>query len=158
MVLHVATTNKHMQKKRSSRRKPPRSQPGENLSDCPYCGTTKAEKFNLAMFDDLLQSQSELCTALRLTGRLMLQFEKQAGQSLDKIRKVLKRAESVRRTITLLKEPRQITDGRWDSVYQSAEKGSPDNVLSQGAQRKGINKKNRPAAPSLPAVLSFPPA
>ena len=58
-----------------------------------------ARKLPCPMMDQLFRSHTELCATLRLAGRQMLQFEQQADESLERIRKVLKRADNIRKAL-----------------------------------------------------------
>lgn len=77
---------------------------------CPQCGTTDNGRSASFFIDQLLQSQIELSTALRLAGRQILRYGPKDNGSLEKIQKVLKRADHVRQTIRGTPELGQIVD------------------------------------------------
>jgi hypothetical protein len=101
--------------KRSSKGSKPRrvvTDPREAQIHCPYCGTVNADKSALSLMDQLSRSHAELCAALRLVGRQMLRFEKQADGSLEKVREVLKRADHIRKAL-------QSPDGLPDALQKT---------------------------------------
>jgi hypothetical protein len=115
--------------KRSSKGSKPRrvaTDPGEAHIHCPYCGTVNGDKSALSLMDQLSRSHAELCATLRLVGRQMLRFEKQADGSLEKVREVLKRADHIRKAL-------QNPDG------------SPEALPNTG-QEKLVRKAQKPAA------------
>ena len=74
-------------------------QPRKSQPNCPHCGTIRNEKSATFLVDQLFQSHAELCTMLRSAGRQILRFENEDGGSLEKIRRVLKRADHIRQTL-----------------------------------------------------------
>lgn len=77
---------------------------------CPHCGTADHGQPAPFFIDQLLQSHTELSTALRLAGRKILRYEAEDDGSLEKIRKVLKRADHIRQGIREPAEPEQIAE------------------------------------------------
>jgi hypothetical protein len=115
--------------KRSSKGSKPRrvaTEPREAQIHCPYCGTVSGDNSTLSLMDQLSRSHAELCATLRLVGRQMLPFEKQADGSLEKVREVLKRADNIRKAL------------------QSPD-GLPD-ALQKTDQEKLVVKARKPAA------------
>jgi hypothetical protein len=76
-----------------------KSQPRAEVPQCPRCGMIKSDASAAFLIDQLFQSNTELCTTLRSAGRQMLRFEDQDDAVLEKIRKVLKRADHVRQML-----------------------------------------------------------
>jgi hypothetical protein len=109
--------------------------------------------------DQLLRSHAELCATLRLAGRQMLQFEKQGDESLDRIRKVLRRADNVRKA---LPSPGEVPDGP-TSVQDTLGGDAPvaghshDKVLNGTPIRKSVRKKPVPASHRTLRLITFPP-
>ena len=138
-----------MGKKPPRRQKQGRVEPGEALPFCPYCGTTDAEKAALSRMDRLLQLHTELCAALRLAGRQMLRFEKQEDESLQRLRKVLKRADNLHKA---LKGPDQLPEAGVPtppSEYRSDHAGH-DGPLSKGIQSRDPSRS--PASAEYPEI------
>jgi len=141
------------------------TEPERALPQCPYCGTTNIEKSALSGLDGLFRSHAELCTALRSVGRQMLRFEKHDGQSLDNIRKVLKRATNIRRTLRI---PEDVLDppGQLDDLAPAlpvaASECSPGEPSSDAPIRKDVQKdaqrKHRLTRPHSLRILKFPTA
>jgi hypothetical protein len=127
--------------KRAKRVKPDQTAAGEALPRCPYCGTIETTKpVESIHILRLIQSNVELCGALRLVGREMLRLEDEGSESLDWIRNVLKNADSLRAALT--------------DTYRSPMKGKPHNP------RKSLKKAERVEKPltrpkSL-GILEFP--
>jgi len=150
--------------KPSKRRKPSRavSQPREAAPLCPYCGTANSEKSALSDMDQLVRSHTELCAALRLAGRQMLRFETQGDGSLERIRKVLKRADNIRKVLEIpdesreaVKNLRNIEEIVVEAPAPAAER-SPDQVVDDGSNRKSVQRRTRLTRPHSLRVVRFP--
>jgi len=122
---------------------------------CPQCGTTNGEKFTLSMLDALLKSHAELCTTLRQVGRHLLSFEDRGGQTLDKIRTVLKRAENVRKTLAVPNEKQENMDEMLSAPAAKALEPSVDSA-SEVPMRKSAQGKGRVTRPRSMGILRFP--
>jgi hypothetical protein len=59
----------------------------------------KSEEGASLLIDQLFQSHAELCATLRFAGRQVLSSGNRDVGSLERIRKVLKRAEQIRQTL-----------------------------------------------------------
>jgi len=155
----VAATLKNMGKKPSKRGKQTlvATQPGEGLSHCPFCGTINLEKSALSLTDQLFRSHAELCTALRLAGRLLLAFEKQDHQSLQKIREVLKRADNIRKSLGIADEMPEAPRNTYEFV---ADPPTPeyddDQAMQDGPIRKRTQRRTRLTRPYPLRILKFP--
>jgi hypothetical protein len=126
-------------------------QASELLPPCPLCGTSNAEKSALSSFCDLVHSHTELCAALRSVGRQMLQLPKQDGQSLERMRIVLKRADNIRQTLQLpdeyLEPPKRI-----DPLLVSS---PSEQAISDAPIRKSVQKR-RMSRPRSLRIVKFP--
>ena len=150
-----------MGKKPSKRRKESGAvtHPADTAPLCPYCGITNSEKSAVSFMDQLFRSHAELCAALRLAGRQMSGFEKQGGESLEKIRKVLKRADNIRK---VLKMPDETLDGPkklYDLVVDAPSPFaaySSEEPMNDGPTRKGAQRKSRLTRPHSQYLLRFP--
>jgi hypothetical protein len=138
-----------MGKKLSKRRKEIRlvTKPGEAAAPCPYCGTTHSAKYALSLMDQLFQSHAELSTVLRLAGRQMLRFEMQGHESLERIRKALRRADNIREALESSDEPPQAGktpyELRVNAPTQVSTYGS-EQILSDAPIRKTPQRRKRP--------------
>lgn len=72
------------------------------------------------LIDQLLQSHTELSSALRLAGRRILRYAPEDDGSLERIRKTLKRADHLRQAILGPVELDPIAENT-DSVFDSGE-------------------------------------
>jgi hypothetical protein len=150
-----------MDKKLSKRRKQIRvvTQPGEAAPPCPYCGTTHNEKFALSLLDQLFQSHAELSAVLRLAGRQMLRFEMQGHESLERIRKALKRADNIREALENCDEPppagKTPYELRVSAPPQLAVFGS-EQVLRESPIPKSPQRRKRPVSPRPPGLFRIP--
>ena len=68
---------------------------------CQHCGAASAETPALSLLDQIVRSHAELSTVLRWAGRQILRFEHPDHQALEKMRDTLKRAENIRRTLSV---------------------------------------------------------
>lgn len=137
------------------------TQQGQAQSQCPYCGTTNNEKAALSLMDQLLRSHTELCVTLRFAGRQMLQFEQQADGSLETIRKVLKRADNMRKALQNAKElPEAFEPVNAEELVVEAQSPAPgvEKIVSEAPRRKGVQKRTRLASPRSLRIISFPNA
>jgi hypothetical protein len=150
----------NMGKKSSKRRKQGRAtnQPGEAALQYAFDGLPKDEKMILSLMDRLFQSHAELCTALRLAGRQLLRVEEQGAEPLEKIRKVLKRADHVRKALVRLNEWPETLEHMHESVVTSAAEYSQDGGTEDVAIRKSAQKRNSPGRGHSPRVIRFPSA
>ena len=154
----------NMGMKPSKRRKPTRAvtEPRAAAPRCPYCGITDSEKSALSLMDQLVRSHTELCAALRLTGRQMLRLEKQGDGSLERIRKVLKRADNVRKVLEIPDESREAAKNLKNidevavEVPTPASEYSPDQVVDNGSKRKSVQRRTRLTRPNALRVVRFP--
>ncbi len=150
-----------MGKKLTKRRKQIRvvTQPVEAAPPCPYCGTTRSEKFALSLMDQLFQSHAELSTALRLAGRQMLRFELQGHESLERIRKVLRRADNIREALESSDEPMLAGKHEFELKVNAptlvSEYGS-EQILSSGPIRKSPQRRKHPVGPQLQRIFRIP--
>jgi hypothetical protein len=149
-----------MGKKSSKRRKQGRAitQPGQAALQYPFDGLPKDEKVILSLMDRLFQSHAELCTALRLAGRQLLRVEEQGAEPLEKIRKVLKRADHVRKALIRLNEWPETLDQMHQSVVASAAEYSADEGAEDVPIRKSAQKGNSPSRGQSSRVIRFPTA
>jgi hypothetical protein len=146
-----------MDKKLSKRRKQIRvvTQPVEAAPPCPYCGTTHSEKFALSLVDQLYHSHAELSASLRLAGRQMLRFELQGHESLERIRKVLRRADNIREALDSSDEPRLAGKGQFELTVKAPTLVAEyvgEQVLSAGP----IRKRKHPVRPQLQRIFRIP--
>jgi len=74
---------------------------------CPNCGSTGQTPV-LAVVEQLYYSHIELRAALRLACRQMLPLEKEGNRSLERSRKILKRADRIH---NMLNSPNELFDG-----------------------------------------------
>lgn len=154
-----------MGKKRSKRSTQSRvvSQPGDAQPQCPYCGITQTEKSAVSLMDQLIRSHSELCATLRLAGRQILQSGTQGNRPLDEIRKVLKRADNIRKA---LKHPSELPEASNASAEDEivvdapmlAAEFSPEQLVNEGPVRKRVQRKTRLARPRSLRLIRFPTA
>jgi hypothetical protein len=149
-----------MGKKSSKRGKQSQAatQPLQAQPHCPYCGTMNSEKTVLSLMDQLLRSHAELSSTLRLAGRQMLQFEKRGDESLERIRKVLRRADNVRKLLPGTDElPEALKNAEADHLVMAAPgpaaEYSPDQIANQA--RKNQNKA-RLTRPRSSRIIRFP--
>ena len=157
-VVLAGSTLKVRMGKRTSRRSNPRliNKDEDGVSRCPYCGTTQDERSTLSILENLVQSQAELCLVLRLAGRQLLPFAKQDDQTLERIRKALKRAENIRKTVGSPEEPQRDADELSAATETPASGYIPDLPLDDAPIRKSAQKKSRLTRPYSLAVLKFP--
>lgn len=160
-----ATSSEHMGKKKPLKQQAqdPDATPLEEeaLLQCPYCGTTNSEKsaLSLSLMDQLFRSHTELCAALRLAGRQMSGLEKQSAESLETIRKVLRRAGNIRNA---LKRPDELPDGPKNVYDLVVDAPSPvaaytaEETIDERPTRKAVPRKNRLMRPRSQYVLRFP--
>ena len=146
-----------MDKKLTKRRKQIRvvTQPVEAAPPCPYCGTTRSEKFALSLMDQLYQSHAELSTALRLAGRQMLRFELQGHESLERIRKVLRRADNIREALESSEEPMLAGKHEFELKVNAPALVS-EQILSSGPIRKSPQRRKHPVGPQLQRIFRIP--
>jgi len=153
-----------MGKKPSKRRKPSRAvtEPREAASRCPYCGIANSEKSALSLMDQLVRSHIELCAALRLAGRQVLRFGAQSDESLERIRKVLKRADNLRQVLKIadespeaVKNLRNIDELVVEAPTSAAER-SPDQGIEDSPMRKIVQRRTRLTRPNSLRVVRFP--
>ena len=82
---------------------PPSTQPDNRCPPCPCCGAKASEPLPLVRYDTLLESHLELCAELRQIGRRLLNSDDEhlssmaKSQLLDRMRRVLRRADHFRR-------------------------------------------------------------
>lgn len=133
------------------------TQPGEVAPQCPYCGT-HSDKFALSLMDQLFQSHAELSAVLRLAGRQMLRFEMQGHESLERIRKVLKRADNIRQVLESSDEPAQPGKPQYElrvnAPTQVSEYGS-EQILT-GPIRKSPQRRKHPISPHPQRIFRIP--
>jgi len=129
-------------------------QASELLPPCPLCGTTNAEKSVLSAFGDLVHSHAELRAAVRSVGRQMLHFAKHDGESLERLRIVLKRADNIRRTLRLPDDyqelPMKINRPVMPEAPSQAEPAMDDTASHKRVQRKRMSQ------PRSLRVIRFP--
>ncbi len=147
-----------MGKKSSRRRKQGRTltPAREGALQYPFGATAKDEKLILSLMDRLFQSHAELCVVLRLAGRQLLRVEKQGDESLDKIRKVLKRADHVRKALIGLNEWPETLETMHQSVVASASEYGFGQLTEDGTTRKSVQKGDGLTAPRSSRVIKFP--
>jgi hypothetical protein len=104
--------------------------------------------------ENLVQSNLELCTALRLIGRQMLRYEKQDGESLNRVRKVLKRAENIRRTLRVPNE--SLETEKSETNADSPSEYIPEQEVNEAAVGKDVQRKGRLVRPRSLRLLKFP--
>lgn len=155
---HVARTleQSNMGNETSKRGRESATQPEDAARRCPLCGTSNAEQLASSVLNDLFLSHAELCTALRLVGRQMLQFGKRDDQSLDKMRQVLKRAENIRKTLNISNEPLKNADELLHDQTTPVS-GSPSATPKEGPARKGARRTSRLTRSRSFGLLRFPP-
>ena len=155
---HVAATSEqsNMGKETSKRGKQSATQPENAAQRCPLCGASNAEQLASLVLDDLFLSHAELCTALRLVGRRMLQFEKRDDPSLDKMREVLKRAENIRKMLNMSNDPLRTVDELMRDQPTSVS-GSPSATPNEGSPRKSVARTSRLTRSRSFGLLRFPP-
>jgi hypothetical protein len=137
--------------------------PGEHAPQCPYCATTRTDKFALSLLEQLFQSHAELSAVLRLAGRQMLRFEMQGHESLERIRKALKRADNIRDALISSgertqagKKPLELrVDARTQFSEQASEQVSSDRPIRKSPQ-KSPGRKNRPGSPDPQRIFKLP--
>jgi hypothetical protein len=139
-----------MGKKPSKRRKQSVvvAQPPAESHLCPFCGIANREKSALSLMERFFQSHAELCVALRSAGRQLLRFEKQADQSLERIRRVLKRADTIRKALRI---PNELPETLKSMDELSVVAPAPVSEYRAHAQRK-----TRPSRPHPQPILKFP--
>jgi hypothetical protein len=133
-------------------------QPKIAFPKCPNCGKTNVDKQALLDLESLVHSHVELCAALRLIGRQLLNFEKQDSYLLNKVREVLKQAENVRRTLDIPNvsgEPDNSLDEPAAPPITPSEDGIvPKTIDNQ--PRSGVQRKGRLTRPRSLRILKFP--
>jgi hypothetical protein len=149
-----------MDKKLSKRRKQIRvvSQPVEAVPPCPCCGITPGEKFALSLMDQLYESHAELSAALRLAGRQMLRFELHGHESLEKIRKVLRRADNIREALESSDEALLAAKPQFELKVNAPTlvEYSGEQILSAGPIRKSTQRRKEPIGPQLQRIFRIP--
>jgi len=147
-----------MGKKTSKRRKQghPVIPAGAPIERCPECGVTKDEKSILALVDQLFRSHAELCAGLRSAGRQLLRVEKQGAESLENIRKALKRAEHVRKALANVDQWPDPLENLHKSIALSASEFSLDLPANHDSARQGVQKANRLNRSYSPRIIRFP--
>jgi hypothetical protein len=145
--------------KSSKRRKPGRAiaEAQEAAPRYPFDGILNDEKLILSLMDRLFQSHAELCTALRLAGRRLLRVEEQNSESLQKIRKVLKCAENVRKAL-MLNEWTERLENRHKSVVALADEYNRNHVSGEGPIGQSVQEENSPSRRHSQGVIRFPSA
>jgi hypothetical protein len=134
------------------------AQSDEAMPHCPYCGTTNGEKSALALMEQLYRSHTELRATLRSACRQMLPFEKQSNTSLERVRKVLKRADNIQK---MLRSPKDLVE-TLNSATLDREAPIPasghalDDVLEEASTPKTRPRRNRLMRPHALRVLRFP--
>jgi hypothetical protein len=112
--------------------------------------------------DQLVLSHTELCAALRLAGRQMLRFSTQRDGSLERIRKVLKRADNLRKVLEIPDESREALQNlkNIDEIAvegpTSAAECNPDQGLADSAIRNSVQRRSRLTRPNSMRVVRFP--
>jgi hypothetical protein len=150
-----------MGKKLSKRRKEIRvvTKPGDVAPPCPYCGTTHSAKYALSLKDQLFQSHAELSAVLRLAGRQMLRFEMQGHESLERIRKALRRADNIREALESSDQPPNAAKTPYElrvcPPTQVSTHGS-EQILSAAPIRKTPQRKKRPVGPQPQVIFRIP--
>ena len=153
----TCNVNSSVEKRTSSRRpQGPLSTPGQLSSDCLRSGTKNKHKLDLAMLDRLFESHAELCTTLRLVGREMLHVDKHNRQTLDKIRRVLKQAENVRRALRMPNESPYGIDELPEAAGTSFLESKPAGTTNEARRRTSLQKKSRLSRPRSLGVVEFP--
>jgi hypothetical protein len=150
--------------KKSSRRRSQGqvvTQPGEAQPHCPYCGRMNNERAALSLMDQLFLSHTELYATLRLAGRQILQSDKQSHGSLEKIRKVLKRADNMRKALQSADElPETLKKMDQDELAvnapETASEYGPDKAVNGGPAPKNVQKRTRLARPRSLRIIRFP--
>jgi len=150
--------------KKSSRRRSQSqvvTQPVEAQSLCPYCGTMNNESAALSLMDQLFLSHTELYATLRLAGRQILQSDKQSDGSLERIRKVLKRADNMRKALQSADElPETLKKMDEEELVvnapETASEYGPDEVVNAGPAPKGVQKRTRLTRPRSLRIIRFP--
>ena len=143
-----------MGKKSPKRRKPaaPAVAPSRgSLPECPYCGGTAQEQDPSSGLDGIYRSHAELCTALRLVGRQILRYQKQDEQNVEKIRRVLERADHIRKSLRI-PEPAETPDEMERVLAAAAEFNAALADVPRPAGSKRNSRRSRLNAP----VLRFP--
>ena len=117
------------------------------------------EKTVLSLMDQLLRSHAELSSTLRLAGRQMLQFEKRGDESLERIRKVLRRADNVRKLLPGTDElPEALKNPDADHMVMAAStpasEYSPDQVANEEIRK--TQTKTRLSRPRSSRLIRFP--
>jgi len=142
-----------MGKKPSKRRKQSLvvAQPAAESPHCPFCGIANREKSAVALMQGFFQSHAELCVALRSAGRQMLRFERQEDQSLEKIRRVLKRADTIRKALRMPDELPETLKSLDELLVVAPAPVSEYIPKSTDAQRK-----TRPPRRHPQPILKFP--
>ena len=107
---------------------------GEPTLPCPSCGITDRDKLGLSLMDQVLRSHTELRTALRLAGRLVLRFERQDHQSLEHIRRALKRAENIGKSLSVRDDAEE--QNRLEKLFAAAH--APPSVPADGSSDNGL--------------------
>jgi hypothetical protein len=135
-------------------------QANEAQPTCAYCGTTKSEKSALFLLDQLLRSQEELCATVRQVGRRMLRFEDQDDGSLDRIRRVLKRADNVRKSLRSLEELPEAPSAAIEATLERevsglASESRSGQLMPDVAVHKRV-QKSRLSTPRSLRVIRFP--
>ena len=135
------------------------TKPGDVAPPCPYCGTTHSAKYALSLMDQLFQSHAELSAVLRLAGRQMLRFEMQGHESLERIRKVLRRADNIREALESSDEPPLAEKTQFELKVNApalvSEYGS-EQILSSGPIRKSPQRRKAPIGPQLQRIFRIP--
>lgn len=135
------------------------SAPREDPIHCPVCGITNRERLGLDYLDQLLQSHDELRTILRLAGRQISQSETGSDQSLDRIRRTLKRASNIRQGLTMTEYALEPIEQVHDQGPESPTLDSPysdDLPMTDSPLGNNVRRRRRLARPRALRVLSFP--
>ena len=111
--------------------------------------------------DQLFRSHAELSAALRLAGRQILQFEQHGDESLERIRKVLRRAENVRK---MLQSPNESPEGLKNVEQDKLEadapapapEHSPDKAVNEAPSRKSVQSRTHRARSLTLRIIKFP--
>lgn len=116
---------------------------------CPNCGSTGPTPV-FAVVEQLYYSHVELRAALRSACRQMLPLEKQGNRSLDRSRKVLRRADRIYR---MLNSPKEL----FDELKPKELDGEPPTLVS-GLELKVLDGQSRPTSKRTRSRLMRPHA
>jgi len=131
---------------------------------CPSCNKSwMSPKSSGVPIAELMESHTELCRALRLSGRELLQFVDPNSQSMSRIRKILNAAETLRKEIKSAylpsggglgneRGPRQTPKAQ----RKARKPAGSEQYIAAASQATGKSKRKHFTRPNSYRILHFP--